>query len=125
MARMKNKRILIADDEESIRLTFTDFLQADGYTVFAVKSLSECIKSLEELAFDALFLDVNMGDENSIETIQKIKQIQPDCEIVMMTGGGVNSEYIAKSRRYGAGDYIVKPIRQPSLLYTAQKAVNR
>lgn len=123
MKNLKNIRILVADDEECIRFTFTDFLQDEGYTVFTAESLSECVQSLQDVAYDVLFLDVNLGDENSIETIQTIKQIQPGCKIVMMTGG-LNSGNIARARQYGAMDYIVKPVYKPSLLYLTQKAIN-
>lgn len=123
MKNLKNRRILVTDDEECIRLTFAEFLRDEGYTVFTAESLSECIQSLKDVTYDVLFLDVNLGNENSIETIQTIKQIQPDCKIVVMTGG-LNPENIARARQCGAMDYIVKPVYRPSLLYLAQKAIN-
>ena len=123
MKNLKNRRVLVTDDEECIRLTFAEFLRDEGYTVFTAESLSECVQSLKDVAFDVLFLDVNLGNENSIEAIQTIKQVQPDCKIVMMTGV-LNSENIARARQYGAIDYIIKPIHKPSLLHLAQKAIN-
>lgn len=123
MKNLKNRRILVTDDEECIRLTFAEFLRDEGYTVFTAASLSECVQSVKDVTYDVLFLDVNLGDENSIETIQTIQQIQPDCKIVMMTGG-LNSENIARARQYGAMDYIIKPVYKPSLLYLTQKAIN-
>jgi len=118
---MKEK-ILIADDEESIRFTFTAFLEDAGYQVATADSISGCIKNMQAESFDLLFLDINMGSDNGIEAIQNLKILQPDCSIVIITGNP-DSKTIFKARGYGAVDYLVKPIRQASLLYIVQKTL--
>ena len=80
------RKILVADDEESIRYTFHDFLTEAGYQVETSHSLSNCISKMQNEAFDLLFLDVLFGVENGIEAIERLKILQPDCEIVVMTG---------------------------------------
>jgi len=117
------KNILIADDEECIRFTFASFLQQAGYRVATVDSLSNCIKKMQAEPFDLLFLDIRLGTDNGIEAIEGLKIIQPDCSVVIITGDP-NSKTIVKARGYGAVDYLVKPIRQASLLYIVQKTVN-
>ena len=118
---MKGK-ILIADDEESIRFTFADFLNGGGYQVETADSLSSCIKKMQAEPFDLLFLDIGLGSDNGIEAIEGIKVLQPDCSVVIITGG-MSPETITKARRYGAIDYLTKPIREASLLYVAQKVL--
>jgi len=118
---MKGK-ILIADDEESIRFTFADFLNGGGYQVATADSLSGCIKKMQEEPFDLLFLDIRFGTENGIEAIQALKVLQPDCSIVVITGDPC-SETTVKARRYGAVDYLAKPVREASLLYITQKTL--
>lgn len=117
------KRILIADDEECIRYTFSDFLYDAGYTVDTVDSLSSCIQNLQNKSYDLLFLDIHLGPDNSLDFIENLKTIRPECAIVVITGS-LNSSAITKARKYGALDYLVKPVRKPSLLYAAQKAVS-
>ncbi len=118
---MKEK-ILIADDEESIRSTFSEFLHEAGYQVEAADSLSNCIKKMQAEPFGVLFLDVGFGSDNGIDAIEGIKVLQPDCAVVIITGN-LNSKAIFKARQYGALDYLVKPIRRQSLLYITQKAL--
>ena len=118
---MKEK-ILIADDEESIRFTFTSFLQDAGYPVATADSLSSCIRKMQAESFGLLFLDIGIGKDDGIEAIQELKVMQPNCSIVIITGSS-DSKNIAKARGYGAVDFLVKPIRQASLLYIAQKTL--
>ncbi len=70
--------------------------------------------------FDLLFLDVLFGVENGIEAIERLKILQPDCEIVVMTGTP-EVDALLESKRKGAFDYLAKPIRKASLLYHVQK----
>ena len=117
------KNILIADDEESIRYTFTSFLEDAGYRVTTADSLSACIKKMQAESYDLLFLDIRMGRDNSIDTIQDLKIMQPNCSVVMITGIQ-DFKTIVKARRFGAVDYLVKPVRQASLLYIVQKTLD-
>ena len=118
---MKEK-ILIADDEESIRFTFSSFLSAAGYQVETVATLSRCIQMMESEKFDLLFLDIRFGVDDGIEAIRGLKLLQPDCAVVVMTGGP-DATTISQARLSGALDYLVKPVRQTSLLYIAQKTL--
>ena len=115
-----NEKILIADDEESIRFTFTEFLTGAGYRVETTDSLSGCIKRMQEESFDLLFLDIGFGADNGIEAIHALKVMQTDCKVVIITGSPrVKSRVEAK--KYGATDYLAKPVHQASLLYNAKK----
>lgn len=116
------QRILIADDEESIRFTFSDFLSCSGYQVETADSLSNCIKKMQSGPFDLLFLDIRFGSDNGIEAIQTLKVLQPDCAVVIITGNP-RPETTVQARRYGAVDYLAKPIREASLRYVAQKVL--
>lgn len=116
------RKILVADDEECIRFTFAEFLTRFGYTVVTTDSLSGCIKRLQSEHFDLLFLDVGIGQDNGIDAIEGIKVLQPNCEIVIITGR-LDTRAIARARHSGAVDYLVKPIHEASLKFIAQKAL--
>lgn len=116
---MKEK-ILIADDEESIRLSFSEFLHDAGYQVDTVNTLSKCIQKMQVESFDLLFLDVLFGQENGIEAIKALKILQPNCKIVVITGNP-RLQSLVEAKKEGALDYLAKPVREASLLYNAKK----
>lgn len=116
------ENILIADDEESIRFTFTSFLSDAGYRLTTADSLPDCMKKLRAESFDLLFLDIGIGLDNGIEAIQEIKEMQPNCSVVMITGAP-SAKTITQARKYGALDCLAKPVRQTSLLYIARKTL--
>ncbi len=115
--------ILVADDEEGIRFTFAEFLSDEGYRVETVDSLPNCFNKMQQESFDLLFLDIGFGTENGIEAIQRLQGLQPDCKIVIITGSpGVST--MVEAKKYGAVDYLVKPVHQASLLYNTRKVLN-
>ena len=120
---MKQK-ILVADDEECIRFTFSEFLQGGGYHVETADSLSNCIKKMQQESFDLLFLDIGLGTDNGIEAIQRFKVLQPDCKIVIITGSPQHKSRI-EAKKYGAIDYLAKPVFQASLLYNTQRLLTK
>jgi len=115
-----SKKILIADDEESIRFTFKEFLTDAGYEVSTVDTLRSCMQQLERQKYDLLYLDINLGKDNGLNAIKEIKSKQPACKVVMITGA-FNSRAIVTARLNGASDYLAKPIRHESLLFITQK----
>ena len=119
---MKQK-ILVADDEECIRFTFSEFLQGAGYHVETADSLTSCINQMQQEPFDLLFLDVGFGTENGIEAILSLKALQPDCRVVIITGRP-SLKSTVEAKRYGAIDYLVKPVHQASLIYNAEKVLS-
>lgn len=122
MKDINKKRILIVDDEESIRFTFSAFLEEEGYFVETAESMSECAEKLKTMLFDAVFLDIHLGRDNGIEIIERIKSLQNNCKVVVMTGS-LKPSQLVQARKYGAFDFIIKPIQKPSLQYIAEKAV--
>ena len=117
------ERILIADDEENIRFTFSSFLRDAGYLAETADSLSSCIKKMRVETFDLLFLDIKFGADDGIEAIPELKGLQPDCAVVIITGNP-DTKTISRARKQGAADYLVKPVRQTSLLYIVQKTLS-
>lgn len=118
---MKEK-ILIADDEENIRFTFSEFLSGGGYHVDTADSLSNCVKKMQKESFDLLLLDIGFGSENGIEAIQALKILQPDCKVIIITGDP-RPQSLVEAKKQGASDYLAKPIYEASLLYNVRKAL--
>ena len=114
--------ILVVDDEESIRLTFTYFLAEEGYQVTAAKDAREAIALLEQTSFDVLFLDILLGRESGIDVLKASKEKNPNCPVLMITGSPEIST-AADSVRWSAYDYLVKPLDCEALLQHTRRAI--
>jgi PAS domain S-box-containing protein len=117
-----SSRILVIDDEESIRFTFERFLKAAGHAVTTAASRSEALARLAETDFDMIFADIILTDGTGIDILREIRHRGLSCPVVMVTGNpGV--ETAAESIRLGAFDYIPKPLNQGALLHAARTAL--
>ena len=115
-------RILVVDDEESIRFTFSAFLGDAGYDIAVAETLDEAIEKINSERFDAIFLDILLGRESGIDVLKVSREIQPNTPVIMATGAPEVST-AAEAVRHGAFDYITKPIHQDELLHQAKLAV--
>ncbi len=115
-------KILVIDDEESIRFTFERFLAAAGHIVAVAESCSEALARINETSFDVVFADIILGDGTGIDILREIRARGLTCPVIIITGDpGV--ETAADSIRLGAFDYIPKPINQESLLHATRTAL--
>jgi PAS domain S-box-containing protein len=115
-------RILVIDDEENIRYTFKSFLSDEGYQVTTVGSLQEGRDLLAQQNFDLVFLDILLGRESGLDILREVRQKGLPCLVVMITGAP-DVETAAEAVRYGAFDYIPKPVQQQNLLRVARAAL--
>ncbi len=116
-------RILVVDDEESIRFTFNAFLCDAGYSVETADSLDSALLKIESEAFDAIFLDILLGRESGIKVLQACRAQHPNTPVIMVTGAPEITT-AAEAVRLGAFDYITKPLHQDDLLRQAKLAVD-
>ncbi|MBM9535654.1 sigma-54 dependent transcriptional regulator [Desulfobulbus alkaliphilus] len=115
-------RILVIDDEESIRFTFERFLRAAGHIVATAASCGEAMACLSETSFDLVFADIILEDGTGIDLLREIKARGLSCPVIMITGDpGVKTA--TDSIRLGAFDYIPKPVNQESLLGVTRTAL--
>ena len=106
---MKEK-ILLVDDEESIRFTFSEYLTRLGHSVVLAKDYDEALSALNDNEFALVYLDIVLGDRSGIEMLSEIKSKDSNVPVIMITGSP-NIETAAEAVRLGAYDYISKPIR--------------
>lgn len=116
-------KILIVDDEENIRFTFESFLSDEGYEVKTASNLQDGKKLLAEDKFDLVFLDILLGRDSGLELLREVKERALASPVVMITGAP-EVETAAEAVRYGAFDYIPKPVMQESLLRVARMALD-
>ncbi|MBF0551086.1 MAG: sigma 54-interacting transcriptional regulator [Deltaproteobacteria bacterium] len=115
-------KILVIDDEESIRFTFERFLGAAGYIVTIAESCSEALARINETLFDVVFADIILGDGTGIDILSEINARGLSCPVIVVTGDP-DVETAADSIRLGAFDYIPKPVNQESLLHATRTAL--
>jgi len=115
-------RILVVDDEESIRFTLEMFLTDEGYDVHTAANYEEAVAALNETRFDLFFVDILIGRFSGIDFLKTIRSGDNDAPVVMITGSP-DVETASEAVRFGAFDYIPKPIRQETLLRVARMAL--
>jgi len=117
-----DEKILVVDDEESIRFSFDIFLSEVGYVVSTASSYSDAMELIEQIDYDLVFADIIMEGKTGIDLLKNIRRIQPNTPVVMITGAP-SIETATESLRIGALDYIIKPIRQDALLRVTSMAL--
>ena len=104
-----NLKVLIVDDDESIRWVLDKGLKKNGYHVDLAENGQEAIKALKrEDNYFIVFLDIFMPDMNGLDVLKKIKQDHPDLFVVIMTAQATMKNTI-EAMQNGAYDYITKP----------------
>ncbi|RJQ54040.1 MAG: response regulator [Nitrospiraceae bacterium] len=115
-------KILVIDDEESIRYTFESFLSDEGYSVTTAGNYEEALARMSGTDFDVVFTDIILGNKTGIDILRELKSRDNNCPVIMITGYP-NVETASEAVRLGAFDYIPKPVRQATLLHIAQMAL--
>ena len=115
-------RILVIDDEESLRFTFNEFLSEEGYTVFCAGTYHDAVEIIRAEDLDLVFADIILGEHTGIDILKEIKKRGLICPVIMITGQP-NINTAADSVRLGAFDYLPKPIHQETLLRVAKIAL--
>jgi DNA-binding NtrC family response regulator len=106
---IKDSKVLIVDDDNSVRGFLEKFLKQKGYTwVKAVETAQEALDIVTKEDIKLVLLDIKLPKMSGIEILGKIKQIKKDVEVIMITG--FPDEDTAKDAlKLGAYDYIMKP----------------
>ena len=118
-------RILIVDDEESIRRSLGGILSDEGFEVSAAADGDTALEMLDtQVTTDLVLLDIAMPGRDGVEVLERLREGWPAVPVVMMSGHG-NIEMAVKTTRMGAFDFIEKPLSIDKLLLTIQHALER
>ena len=119
-----NRQILLIDDEEGIRNVLKITIEASGFGVLLASDGEEGLALFRERRPDIVVTDIKMPGINGIQVLEKIKQISPETEVIMITGHG-DLDLAVKSLQCEAADFITKPIDVTVLETALQKADER
>jgi two-component system response regulator HydG len=115
-------KILVVDDEESIRFTFESFLSDAGYEVAVAADFSSALQRLDESDFDLIFVDIILGGRTGIDVMRVVRDRELSSQVVIITGAP-HLDTASDALRLGAFDYISKPVEQEMLLRLANTAL--
>jgi len=121
---MSIRRILVADDEESIRWVLSKALSKKGFTVDLASSGSEALILFRQNAYDLAVLDIKMPGATGLELLERFHAERPATLVVIMTAETTMKNAVEAMKR-GAYDYITKPFDLDvldSIILKAQKA---
>ncbi len=121
---MNKEKILIIDDESGIRSSLKGILEDEGYVVKTTESGERGMSLLKNESFDLVFLDIWLPEMNGIEVLEKIKQIEENVQVVMITGHG-SVEAAVKSTKLGAFNFLEKPLSLEKVILTAKNALKQ
>ena len=99
------KKILVADDEMSIRLLYSEELKEEGYEVYLAANGKEALDIVDRVPLDLVILDIKMPEMNGIEALRQIKEKQPDLPVLLSTAYG---EYRQDFATWASDEYLVK-----------------
>ena len=114
-------KVLFIDDEEGIRKIFSILLRKEGYQVFTAKSGEEGLKIFEQEMPPIVITDIKMPGMDGIEVLKRVKEINPEAEVIIITGYG-NMNSAIEALKLDASDFLPKPVKDEALLVALKRA---
>ena len=108
-------KILIIDDEESVRYSFQRLFKNTDILVETAPNGAEGIEKFQQGIFDLVLLDIRLPDISGLDVLQKLKHAKPKAVVIMMTAFGTTQTAI-EATKYGAFEYILKPFDPNSII---------
>ncbi|MHC5123068.1 MAG: sigma-54-dependent transcriptional regulator, partial [Planctomycetota bacterium] len=102
-------RILLADDEQTFRLTFTKVLHEEGFDVDDFDNGLDAIDAIKKNAYDIAILDIQMPGADGIKVLKEIVKVSPNTRVIMITAYGT-VEMAVEAIKFGASEYVMKPV---------------
>ena len=122
--RMSDKnRLLVVDDEESLRTVLCSELVSEGFKVQNAGDGDEAIAILDKEEFDLVLLDIKMPRVNGFDVLKHVKERHPATKVVMLTGFADLKNAI-ESKKLGAEDFVSKPYDLVDLLTTIERVLS-
>ncbi len=119
---MKKFKILVVDDEELIRWSLEQNLKEEGYATLTAATGEEALKLVRDELPDLVFLDLQLPGIGGMEVLPKIKEINKDIIVIIITALGV-VEMVVRAMKLGAYDYINKPFNLDEVSIIVEKAM--
>jgi two-component system response regulator PilR (NtrC family) len=117
-------RLLVVDDEESMREFLTIMLQREGYLVDTAADGAQAVARLKEQGYDLVVSDIKMPRLNGFELLAQVRERSPDTAVIMVTAFSTTEEAV-EAMKQGAYDYITKPFKNEEIRLIVRNALER
>ena len=116
--KIKGKKIIIVDDDESIRIFYSKILRDEGYEILAYPSCEHLLSVISANTPDLIILDLMLPWESGEIFLSKIKNIKKfsDIPVIVVSGKQLVNEEIQRIKNIGASDFMTKPVDIEELL---------
>jgi DNA-binding NtrC family response regulator len=120
----ENNRILIVDDDETVRWSYLRSLESISCNVASARDGEEALQTMEQSPFDVVLLDMRMPGQDGLSVLRTIKQKWPESEVVIITGYPT-VDSAKEAVRLGAYDYVAKPVGPQDVINVTDGAMTR
>jgi|DewCreStandDraft_5_1066085.scaffolds.fasta_scaffold04587_4 DNA-binding response OmpR family regulator len=117
-------RVLVVDDERTVRIGLEKLLRRSGYEVTTAESAEEALEHLRRTEFDVVMSDIRMNGLTGIDLLAQIQQIAPTTGVILMTGYA-SVDTAVEALRLRAYDYLTKPFDNDHVRATLERAVSK
>ena len=115
-------RVLIVDDDSSMRYSLTRMLEGQGMGVATAKNGTEALEQFRAEAPDLVVMDIKMPGQSGLDVLRQIKEKDPKALVILMTAFGT-TETAIEAMKFGAFDYILKPFDIPKMKSLVERAL--
>ena len=116
------ERILIVDDDQSMRYSLNRMLEGQGLQLSLAKNGPEALERFEQDRPDLVVMDIKMPGRSGLEVLREIKEKDPKALVILMTAFGT-TETAIEAMKFGAFDYILKPFDIPQMRGLVERAL--
>ena len=117
------ERLLIIDDDASLRTLFSKFFIERGYHVTVAASLSEAKACFEKDEFDLVLHDITLPDGNGVDSLRRIKARRPTLPVIILTSHGYEEERLQTAIENGASAYVSKMLPLDQVLMEVHRCI--
>jgi DNA-binding NtrC family response regulator len=115
------QKLLIVEDDQSVRNTMVMCLELEGYAVDAVASTREAIDRLQAQRYPIVISDIYLDERTGLDVLETARRSNPDCAVILMTGRG-SMETVMRATEGGAFEYLAKPFEMAQMVDTIKRA---
>lgn len=118
---MVDEKVLLVDDEQEFTQVLSERMEARGLQVVTAQDGPSALQKAEEQSFDAIILDLKMPGMDGIETLRRLRRINPNLQVIMLTGQATVKAGV-EATKLGALDFLEKPADLKQILEKIQQA---
>jgi two-component system response regulator (stage 0 sporulation protein F) len=121
---MDHRKLLIVDDQNGIRMLLSEVFSSEGYQTFQAYNGNSAIEIVKQDVADLVLLDMKIPGMDGVEILKRIKKINPDIKVIMMTAYG-ELDMLREAVESGALMHFTKPFDIDALLYAVNLELDR